>query len=59
MTTDSMRKRAYDGGAYDSYWTRSPNHMYSNYVYQVDQNGQMYGFSTPYTQSGVLIEISF
>ena len=59
MTTNEMRKRAYDGGAVEVYWTRSPNHAYNNYVYQVDQQGQMYGFATPYSPAGILVEVSF
>ena len=59
MTSDDMRKRAYVDGDYASYWLRSPNASYTNYIYQVTANGELYGFSTAYTKSGILIEISF
>ena len=59
MTSDEMRKRAYIDGDYSSYWLRSPNAAYANYIYQVDENGKLYGFSNAYTKSGILIEISF
>ena len=59
MTTNDSRRRAYDGGDYSAYWLRSPNVAYANYVYRVDANGTLYGYSSPYYESGVLIEISF
>lgn len=59
MISDDMRKRKYDNGAYANYWLRSPNAAYTNYIYQVDENGAPYGFSNPYNSAGVLIEISF
>lgn len=59
MISNDMRKRKYDDGTFASYWTRSPNATYANYVYQVNENGEMYGFSNAYNNAGVLIEISF
>lgn len=60
MISNNVRKRAYRDGDYHSYWLRSPNVSYSNnYIYQVDENGALYGFGTPKTKTGVLIEISF
>jgi hypothetical protein len=60
MTSNDMRKRAYIDGNYNYYWLRSPNIAYSNnYIYQVDADGKLYGFGSPKTKSGVLIEISF
>jgi len=59
MISESVRKRAFKDGDYASYWTRSPNISYSSsYIYQIDANGKAYGFGTPKTASGVLIEIS-
>ena len=58
MTTNNMRKRAYDGGDYHAYWLRSPNISYANYMYQVDEDGNLYGYHYPNYTSGVLIEIS-
>lgn len=58
MTTNDMRKRAYDGGDYHAYWLRSPNIQYTNYMYQVDEDGNLYGYHHPNYSSGVLIEIS-
>ena len=59
MTTNDSRKRAYDGGDYAKYWLRSPNASYTNYVYHVQADGSLYGFSNAYSEYGVLIEISF
>ena len=59
MTTNETRKRAYDGGDYASYWLRSPNVEYDYYVYQVNASGSLYGFTNPYNEAGILIEISF
>ena len=59
MISDAMRKRAYDGGEYAPYWLRSPNADYSNnYVFRVDANGSVSGFSIASNKFGVLIEIS-
>ena len=59
MTTNDARKRAYDGGNYDVYWTRSPNINYSNYFYGVQADGSTYGYFNPqYQQYGILIELS-
>lgn len=60
MTSNNMRRRMFSNGNYGGYWLRSPNISYSNsYVYQVDEYGKLYGFGTPKSASGVLIEISF
>jgi hypothetical protein len=59
MTTNTSRKRAFDGGDYNAYWTRSPNIGYANYVWRVDENGATQGITNASTQLGVLIEISF
>ena len=58
MTSDDKRKRAYDKGDYDDYWTRSPNVGYTNYIYQVNEKGELYGFCTPTIKAGILIQIS-
>lgn len=58
MTTNDMRKRAYDGGDYDSYWLRSPNVQYANYMYQVNASGELYGYNYPNVLAGVVIEFS-
>lgn len=60
---NESRKRAFDGGDYYGYWTRSPNVNYNNYIYRIDENG----IAQPITNAmghnnlplGVLIEISF
>lgn len=59
MISDDMRKRAFKNGNYNAYWLRSPNVGYTNYIYEIDANGGLYGFGTPRTQLGVLIGISF
>lgn len=58
MTTNDIRKRAYDGGDYDSYWLRSPNIQYANYMYQVNASGELYGYNYPNAFAGVVIEFS-
>ena len=58
MTTNDMRKRAYDGGDYHAYWLRSPNISFANYMYQVDEDGNLYGYHYPNYASGILIEVS-
>lgn len=58
MTSNAMRQRAHDGGDYDSYWLRSPNVSYANYVYQINENGELYGYNYPTAYAGVLIQVS-
>ena len=58
MSTNSSRKRAFDGGDYGEYWLRSPNVDYANYIWRVDANGQTQGIDNASTKHGVLIEIS-
>lgn len=59
MNTNSSRKRAFDGGDYEEYWLRSPNVSYANYIWRVDENGQIQGIANATSSFGVLIEISF
>lgn len=59
LSTNESRKRAFNNGDYGTYWLRSPNVSYANYVYRVNADGSMYGYTVPYYASGVLIEISF
>ena len=59
MTTYDSRKRAFDGGDYNEYWLRSPNVDYANYIWRVDESGQMQGITNATSSLGVLIEISF
>ena len=59
MTSNDARKRSAVDGDYTSYWTRSQNVSYTNYIYTVNEQGDLYGFNTAGTQNGVLIEISF
>lgn len=59
LTTNASRKRAFDGGDYSAYWTRSPNIGYANYIWRVDENGAAQGITNATTSLGVLIEISF
>ena len=58
MISNDMRKRAYDGGNYASYWLRSPNAS-SNWMYTINENGELYGYTPASSKIGVLIEISF
>ena len=75
MATPKQRIREFRYGfdndninAYSSYWLRSPNISYTNYVWYVNENyanpnsdsmGTTSGFNTANTSHGVLIEISF
>lgn len=59
MTSNDARKRAAVDGDYTPYWTRSQNISYTNYIYTINEQGDLYGFNTAGTQNGVLIEISF
>ena len=59
LSTNETRIRTFNNGDQGTYWLRSPNASYSNYVYRVNADGSMYGFTTPYYTSGILIEISF
>ena len=59
LTDNNSRKRAFDGGDYNDYWTRSPNVGYANYIWYVDKNGQTQGIINATNSLGVLIEISF
>ena len=59
LSTNDSRKRAFDGGDYAEYWLRSPNVNYANYIWRVDENGQVQGITNATSNMGVLIEISF
>ena len=73
MATQQSRRRELRCGfendnidAYESYWLRSPNTAYTNYVWSVNENyqadthkGITSGFNTANTSHGVVIEISF
>ncbi len=58
LTTNDSRKRAYVDGNFATYWTRSPNVGFTSYVYQVNELGRLYGYSTPNYEAAVLVEIS-
>lgn len=59
MVTNADRKRAFDGGDYNTYWLRTPNVGYANYIWRVEADGQTQGIANATTAYGVLIEISF
>ena len=73
MSTQQSRRREFRYGfkndnvdAYESYWLRSPNVGYQNYVWSVNENytadthkGTTSGFNTANINNGVVIEISF
>ena len=62
MSTNDARKRAFDGGEYNAYWTRSPAYSsngWLNYICRVDENGAVQQITNATTSLGVLIEISF
>lgn len=73
MSTQQSRRREFRYGfendnvdAHESYWLRSPNTAYTNYVWSVNENyqtdtnkGTTSGFNTANTTHGVVIEISF
>ena len=57
MLDTEKRKRAYPDGDYASYWTRSPNIGWENYIWYVNASGGLEEIG--YGKHGVLIEISF
>jgi hypothetical protein len=65
LVDNNSRARAFDGGDYADYWTRSPNVKYSTYIWRVGdgKNNDILGGASEITQAnnylGVLIEISF
>ena len=59
LSTNESRKRAFDGGDYNAYWTRTPNHGYANYIWRVEADGQTQGITNATNELGVLVEISF
>ena len=62
MSTNDARKRAFDGGEYNAYWTRSPaynSNGWLNYICRVDASGTVQQITNATTSLGVLIEISF
>lgn len=59
LSTNESRKRAFDGGDYNAYWTRTPNPNYANYIWRVESDGQTQGITNATNELGVLIEISF
>ena len=62
MSTNDARKRAFDNGEYNAYWTRSPaynSNGWLNYICRVDENGAVQQITNATTSLGVLIEISF
>ena len=58
MGSNEARKRAYDGGNVAAYWLRTPRADHASYVYTVDASGKVYGFNNPYSQNGILVELS-
>ena len=59
LSTNTSRRRAFDGGDYNAYWLRSPNAGYANYIWRVEADGQAQGITNATTSLGVLIELSF
>lgn len=59
LNTNESRKRAFAGGDYNDYWTRSPSTGWANYVWRVNDKGEVQGVTNPANSLGVLIEISF
>ena len=62
MSTNDARKRAFNGGEYNDYWTRSPAYSsngWLNYICRVDEYGAVQQITNATTSLGVLIEISF
>ena len=58
MTSPGARRRAFEDGEYNNYWLRSPNVAHTTYVYQVNEDGSLYGFRYPNNEAGVLIQVS-
>ena len=60
MVSNESRKRtkATSPDVYESYWTRSPNINYTNYIFNVGVEGDTNGFSYPSYEDGVLLMFS-
>ena len=60
MLNDDSRKRAKDSSpdVYESYWTRSPNVQFTNYIWAIDENGADSGYSYPSYSNGILLMFS-
>lgn len=59
LSTNDSRKRAFNEGNYNSYWLRSPNVGYINYVYRIQEDGSVQPITAANSEHGVLIQISF
>lgn len=60
MLSDDSRRRSKVGtpNISEAYWTRSPNIQFNNYVWSVDENGAISGYSYPSYENGVLLMFS-
>lgn len=58
LSTNQTRIRTYEDGTAAKYWLRSPNAAHDNYVFCVNADGTLYGFTIPYNEAAVLIEVS-
>ena len=60
MVNNESRKRTKVSSpdVYESYWTRSPNATYTNYIFNVGVEGDTNGFSYPSYEDGVLLMFS-
>lgn len=58
ITTNETRVRSSIGENNYEYFTRSPNVGYTTYYYTVSSEGDVYGYTYPYTSEGVLLELS-
>lgn len=59
LSSNDSRKRAFAGGDYNAYWTRSPSVNWANYIWSIDKEGKPQGVTNATNSLGVLIEISF
>ena len=59
MSNNDARKRAFDNGDYNEYWTRSPSTGWANYIWRVNNSGATEAITNAQTELGILIEISF
>lgn len=60
LINDDARKRAAvtAPATCESYWTRSPNVGFTNYIYMIDETGAQAGYSYPSYDGGILLMFS-
>lgn len=59
ITVNNVRKRTHSDGTAGSYFLRSPNVEYNNYVGRIEANGGIQSITQPTVENGILIMMAF